>query len=155
MELVQLGQSDRIDGPRRSKTKSRTVLVMAIVLIGLSLSSCSSLFRTFSPYDVSAVSLEKRENGYLVHIAARRPLKNFEAWVNQDYWLYMTIAEASVDLEGLQQLKPGGLVEQVDLALFEDSVQIAIKLSKRIRFREIIHDAKSDDIFVALHLVEE
>ena len=151
MEFLHVTGRGRCTGWRGSKK----AFALAALLAGLSFSSCSSLFRTISPYDVSAVSLEKRENGYLVHIAARRPLKNFEAWVNQDYWLYMTIAEASVDLKGLQQLKPGGLVEQVDLALFEDSVQIAIKLSKRIRFRDIIHDAKSDDIFVALHLVEE
>ncbi len=127
-------------------------LSIGITIVFISLQSCSlSIFRTAPDYDVSDVLIEERRNGYLLRIVAHRQISQFEAWVNREEWLYITIAEATVNLENLELLRPSGLIELIEVTPFEGSVQIAMKLSRTIRYCDVIRDKKSNDILVALH----
>ncbi len=127
-------------------------LSIGITIVFIFLQSCSlSIFRTVPDYDVSDLLIEERRNGYLLRIVAHRQISQFEAWVNREEWLYITIAEATVNLENLELLKPSGLIELIEVTPFEGSVQIVMKLSRTIRYCDVIRDKKSNDILVALH----
>ena len=128
-------------------------LAAAIATVPLALQSCSlGLFSAAPKFDVSDVQLEERFNGYLIRIVAHREIRHFEALVSRDNWLYITIAEASVDLENLASLEPTGLIELIEVTPFETSIQIVMRLSRKIRYCDVIRDEKSNDILVALHI---
>ncbi len=128
-------------------------LAAAIATVTLALQSCSlGLFSTAPKFDVSDVQLEERFNGYLIRIVAHREIHHFEVLVNRDNWLYITIAEASVDLENLASLEPIGLIELIEVTPFETSTQIVMRLSRKIRYCDVIRDEKSNDIIVAVHI---
>ena len=128
-------------------------LAAAIATVTLALQSCSlGLFSAAPKFDVSYVQLEERFNGYLIRIVAHREIHHFEALVNRDNWLYITIAEASVDFENLSSLEPIGIIELIEVTQFETSIQIAMRLSRKIRYCDVIRDEKSNDIIVAVHI---
>lgn len=128
-------------------------LQVGTTIILIFLQSCSlGIFRTAPVYDISEMLLEERLNGYLIRLVARREISDLEVLVNREYWLYITIAEATVDLDNLQSLKPEGLVEVIEVSSFESSVQIMLKLSQKIRYCDVLRDEKSNDILLALHL---
>lgn len=128
-------------------------LAVGIALFALTLQSCSlGIFRTAPEYAVSDLLIEEHLNGYLIRIVAHSEIDHFEAWASVSNWLYITIAEVAVNIENLELLKPAGIVERIEITPFETSVQIAMKLSRRIRYCDVIRDTKSYDILVALHL---
>ncbi len=131
----------------------QTVWVVGITVSLLFVQSCSLGIFTAGPrFDVSDVTLEERLNGYLIRIVANRPIDDFEVLVNRDYRLNITIAEASVDLESLRSLRPTGLVEEIEVTPSEHFVQLMMKFSRKIRYRDVIRLRNSNDILLAIHL---
>lgn len=101
-------------------------------------------------FDFSTLHMERKSNGMLIRIPASRPLTDFESWLKQDGWLYVTIADARADVDALNKLKPVGLVRKIVAIQSPTSVQLTFRLSGKIAASEIIKEDNSNDILITL-----
>lgn len=101
-------------------------------------------------YDFSTVLLEPKSNGMLLRIPCARPLKDFENWLRDDGWLYVTIADARADVAAINKLKPSGLVRQIVAIQSPASVQLTFRLTGKIAASEIVRADDSNDILILL-----
>ncbi len=101
-------------------------------------------------FDFSTLHMERKSNGMLIRIPASRPLTDFESWLKQDGWLYVTIADARADVDALNKLKPVGLVRKIVAIQSPTSVQLTFRLSGKIAASEIIKQDNSNDILITL-----
>jgi N-acetylmuramoyl-L-alanine amidase len=103
-----------------------------------------------STFDIPTITMETRNNGMLIRIPAAKPLPEYESWLRQDGWLYVTIADANADVKKINALKPSGLVRRIVAIQSPGSVQLTFRLSGKIAASEIIKDANSNDLLVAI-----
>jgi N-acetylmuramoyl-L-alanine amidase len=103
-----------------------------------------------SGFDFSTLTLEEKSNGMLIRIPAMRPMKEFESWLRQDGWLYVTIANAKADVEAINMLKPLGIVRKIVAIQSPTSVQLTFKIAGRIAATEIMNADSSNDILISL-----
>jgi len=101
-------------------------------------------------YDFTTLKLEVKSNGMLIRIPTARTLHEFESWLKQDGWLYVTIADAKADIEAINKIKPIGLVKKIVAIQSPTSVQLTFKISGKIASSEIIKDESSNDILISL-----
>ncbi len=126
-----------------------TALVgLATLLLAASLNSCAS-FST-SAYDVSGISVQQKENGYLIELAARRPVKEVTAFISKDNWLIITLVGATVDFDRLRTWSPDELISQVQVVGYSTSVQLTLKLRKDFHTCDVVHPPGSNNIDIAL-----
>ena len=103
-----------------------------------------------SGFDFSTLHMEQKSNGMLIRVPASRPLTDFESWLKQDGWLYVTIADARADVDALNKLKPVGLIRKIVAIQSPTSVQLTFRLSGKIAASEIIKQENSNDILISL-----
>ncbi len=101
-------------------------------------------------YDIATLRFEEKSNGLLIRIPTSRPLTDFESWLKQDGWLYVTIADARADVDSLNRIAPSGLVKKVVAIQSPTSVQLTFKLSGNIASAEILKSEHSNDILVSV-----
>jgi N-acetylmuramoyl-L-alanine amidase len=101
-------------------------------------------------FDVVGLSSEKMKNGYLIRIHTTRPLTNVDRFLRNNVWLYVTISNAAADTTALNKMLPFGIVRELIAVQSPTSVQLAFFLAKKIAGADIIQDAASNDILVAL-----
>ena len=101
-------------------------------------------------FDFSTLKMEKKSNGMLIRIPVKRPLSEFESWLRRDGWLYVTIADATADVDALDKTPSFGLVKKVVAIQSPTAVQLTFKLSGKIAASEIIKDESSNDILISL-----
>ncbi|MGA9365042.1 MAG: N-acetylmuramoyl-L-alanine amidase [Bacteroidota bacterium] len=103
-----------------------------------------------SPFDITDLSFEPKLNGYLVRIGATKHFDEFESWQKPDGWLYVTIANAKVDLERVNGAQSTGIFNKILAIQYPTSVQLTFKLAKTIASSEIVSDPSSNDILLSL-----
>ncbi|MEK9137681.1 MAG: N-acetylmuramoyl-L-alanine amidase, partial [Bacteroidota bacterium] len=101
-------------------------------------------------FDFTTLKMESRSNGMLIRIPSSRQLSDFESWLKNDGWLYVTIADAKADVDALNKLKPVGFIKKIVAIQSPTSVQLTFKLSSKIAASEIIRDENSNDILISL-----
>ncbi len=122
-----------------------------------------ALFNLFSPqavaldtakfaptFDITGLSSEKMKNGYLLRIRTARRLSDVDRFLRNSVWLYVTVSNATADTARLNKMMPFGIVRELITVQSPTSVQLAFFLDKKIADAEIIQDASSSDILVAL-----
>jgi hypothetical protein len=123
--------------------------VLFTVILSLTLfSSCATLFS--SAYDVSAMTVEKKENGCLVELSARKPIKDVSAFVSRDNWLVITLVGATVDFDRLRSWESDDLVSEVEVVGYRTSVQLTLKLKKIFRTCEVVHPKGTNNVEISL-----
>ena len=105
---------------------------------------------TVEGYDFTTLKLEVKSNGMLIRIPIAQPLHDFESWLKQDGWLYVTIADAKADIDAINRIKPVGLIKKIVAIQSPTSVQLTFKISGKIASSEIIKDESSNDILISL-----
>jgi N-acetylmuramoyl-L-alanine amidase len=100
--------------------------------------------------DFSTLKMETKSNGMLIRIPASRPLTDFESWLKQDGWLYVTIADAKADVNVINAIKPVGMVRKIIAIQSPTSVQLTFKLSGKIAAAEISREENSNTILISL-----
>ncbi len=103
-----------------------------------------------SQFDIPTLQFEPKANGLVIRVRAEKPLNDFESWLRQDGWLYVTIADARADTQAINNLKPGGMVSRIVAIQAPTSVQLTFKLSGKVAASEIIRDEESGDILVSI-----
>jgi len=100
--------------------------------------------------DIPTILFEPKVNGLVIRVKASRPLRDFESWLRQDGWLYVTIAEARADTQAINRLKTDGMIRRIVAIQTPTSVQLTFKLSGKIAASEILPDDHSDDILISI-----
>jgi hypothetical protein len=119
------------------------------VLLSLTLfSSCATVFS--SAYDVSAMTVENKENGCLVELSARKPIKDVTAFVSRDNWLVITLVGATVDFDRLRSWESDDLVSEVEVVGYRTSVQLTLKLKKIFRTCEVVRPKGTNNVEISL-----
>lgn len=122
-------------------------LFPAILLV-----SCTALLRTVnSGYDVTGIVGEPKENGYLLRIESASRLKNVQAWIGQDNWLYITIPDTNVNENRLSRLRTDSVITGVKFFRYENSVQLTVKLSQPFGHVEVLQYPDNDNVYVVLY----
>jgi N-acetylmuramoyl-L-alanine amidase len=101
-------------------------------------------------FDIPTLSFEPKANGLVIRIHAARSLPDFESWLRQDGWLYVTVADARADTLSINQLAPGGMVRRIVTVQSPTSVQFTFRLSGKIAATEIFRDENTNDILVSI-----
>ena len=101
-------------------------------------------------FDIPTLDFEPKANGLVIRVRAKKPLNDFESWLRQDGWLYVTIADARADTQAINNLKPGGMISRIVAIQTPTSVQLTFKLSGKVAASEIIRDDNSGDILVSI-----
>ena len=100
--------------------------------------------------DIPTLSFEPKANGLVIRIHAKRPLSDFESWLRQDGWLYVTIAGAMADTQAINSLSAGDMVRRVVAIQSPGSVQLTFKLAGKVAASEILRDEHSNDVLVSI-----
>jgi hypothetical protein len=103
-----------------------------------------------SIFDVRDLTIERKSNGYLICLSANKRIEGIEAFISKSNWLIITIANASMDMNKVKSLKPLGIIQKIEIDKFESSVQLSMKLSEKGGRVEVVHDPKTNNVFVDL-----
>jgi N-acetylmuramoyl-L-alanine amidase len=101
-------------------------------------------------YDIQAVELDQKANGMLVRIRSTKRFTDYEAWLKQDGWLYVTIAGARADTASINAIPSRGLVRRIVAIQSPTSVQLTFRLTGTIEATELIQDPNSNDLLLTI-----
>ncbi len=101
-------------------------------------------------YDIPAVELDQKSNGMLVRIRSTKRFTDYEAWLKQDGWLYVTIAGARADTASINAIPSRGLVRRIVSIQSPTSVQLTFRLTGTIEATELIQDPNSNDLLLTI-----
>jgi N-acetylmuramoyl-L-alanine amidase len=110
--------------------------------------------RAASRFDITGIDFEEKSNGYLVKVRCSTNLPDYETFlkiVNDDTWLYITIANARADAAAIKKIRPSGFVKKIMVFQSPTSVQLTVRVKGQMNSNEPIPAVGSNDIFVALH----
>jgi N-acetylmuramoyl-L-alanine amidase len=102
--------------------------------------------------DITTLTMETRANGMVIRIPAARPLTEFESWLRDDGWLYVTIAGARADAARLNAVKPQGLIREIVAIQSAGSLQLTFRLGGKVAAAEVVRDGDSNDLLVTLRV---
>ncbi|MGB6121895.1 MAG: N-acetylmuramoyl-L-alanine amidase [Bacteroidota bacterium] len=102
------------------------------------------------PYDITTLKMEQKANGLLIRIPSTKRLEDYESWLRQDGWLYVTIANARADTTTINTLKPVGAVKKIVAIQSPTSVQLTFHLSGKIAATEVLRDNASNDLLISV-----
>jgi N-acetylmuramoyl-L-alanine amidase len=128
---------------------SRTALAIDTVL---EMARIDSL-KEAKGFDISAVTVEGKKNGYLIRIHSTKKLKDVDRFMRNDDWLYVTLPNARADTAGLDTVEANQIFEQIIAVQSPTSTQLSFKLRKKVDSFEIVQDVSSNDVLVSLHTV--
>ncbi len=120
-------------------------------LIVVSIPSIEPVRPAFDVYDIM---IDRRSNGYLFRIKTARKIKDYEIWLGQNNWLYITIANAKINISKIKNLSEPDLFSKVEIIPYGTSVQLSFKLIPKVKHYEIITEKNTDDILIALYTDE-
>lgn len=104
-----------------------------------------------SQFDVTGLSIESRQNGYLLTIKAPRKLGTFDAFLSHDGWLYVTINDAQADTVALSRFKAVDAIRRVLVFQSPTSVQLTFQVSPDIVQVDPLIDSQNSNLLIALH----
>jgi N-acetylmuramoyl-L-alanine amidase len=111
-----------------------------------------------SRFDITGLDFEEKTNGFLVHIRCTKKIPDYESFlkpIGDDTWLYITLANARVDVAAINRIKASGFVKKIMVFQSPSSVQLTIRLKGTMNSPEAIPVQGTDDIVVALHPATE
>ncbi len=101
-------------------------------------------------FDIPTIECEQKTNGMLVRIRSTKRFTDYEAWLKQDGWLYVTIAGARADTAAINDLPSRGLIRRIVAIQSPTSVQLTFRLSGTIEATELIQDSGSNDLLLTI-----
>jgi N-acetylmuramoyl-L-alanine amidase len=116
-----------------------------------------------STYNVTGISYSSRANGTLIRLRSQKKLTDYESWIKYDAddtekkkgRLYVTIANASLDVEALKKVQPAGIVKQLMMFPSPTSVQLTFGLEGAVSGTEIIQADPGNDLLITIYTPTE
>jgi N-acetylmuramoyl-L-alanine amidase len=102
------------------------------------------------PYDIATLEMDRKANGLLIRIPSTKRLEDYESWLRQDGWLYVTIANARADTSTINTLEPVGIIKKIVAIQSPTSVQLTFRLSGKIAATEVLRDNASNDLLISI-----
>ncbi len=99
---------------------------------------------------IGEIAIEQKSNGMLIRLACEGTPTEYESWLRDDGWLYVTVGNASADVAALNKTKPSGLVQKVVAIQSRGSLQLTFKLNGKIAASEIMRHDASDDLLLSV-----
>ena len=100
--------------------------------------------------DFSTLKLEAKTNGMVIRIPTTRRFDDFESWLKQDGWLYVTISGAKADVGAINKLTPAGLVKKIVAIQSPTSVQLTFKIAGKLAASEMMREEGTNNILISL-----
>lgn len=101
--------------------------------------------------NITNLNISSKENGTLIHIySAKKFTKKDISLKIANNWFYIDIFGAKVHSEALASRKTAGIISEIQVIPFEQSVSFAFKLKKQVESKELVFDENSNDFLVNL-----
>ena len=101
-------------------------------------------------FDFTTLKLEPKANGMIIRIPTPRLLHDFESWLKQDGWLYVTVADARADVDAINRITPTGLVRKILAIQSPTSVQLTFRIAGKIAACEMLREEGTNNILISL-----
>jgi hypothetical protein len=116
------------------------------------LSSCSSLYTSRSTsFNISGIFPEKKENGYVLKIAAVQNIGKVEAWIGENNWLYVSIPDTSINTSQLDDLLSCPIVSKMHFFRYAGSVQVTLQLNQQFDHVGVLSYPDEYNTYVVLY----
>lgn len=100
--------------------------------------------------DIVSVILEQKNNGMLIRLPLKKKVDDYESWLRQDGWLYVTLVDVKADVKAINALKGMGIVKNIVAIQSPTAVQLTFKLSGKVAATEILRDEGSNDLLLTI-----
>lgn len=102
-------------------------------------------------YDIAGIHVEKRMNGYLVTVLANRKLGDYESWLNENGWFFLTIANAKADTNAIKRAETYGAIRQILTFQSPTSVQLTFRVSPDVVPPvDVVVDSATNNLLISL-----
>jgi N-acetylmuramoyl-L-alanine amidase len=102
-------------------------------------------------YDIAGIQVEKKLNGYLVTVLANRKLGDYESWLNDNGWFFLTVANAKADTNAIKKAETYGAIRQILTFQSPTSVQITFKVSPDVVPPvDVVVDSLTNNLLISL-----
>ena len=111
----------------------------------------NSLTAPTPQYDIAGIQVEKKLNGYLVTVLANRRLGDYESWLNDNGWFFLTIANAKADTNAIKQAQTYGAIRQILTFQSPTSVQLTFRVSPDVVPPvDVVVDSSTNNLLISL-----
>jgi len=100
--------------------------------------------------DITGIQIEKKLNGTLITILARKKLGDVESWLKPDGWLFVTITGVTADTEALDATQPFAAVKNVLAFQSATSIQLTFRVAPDVVQAETSVDPASNNLLISL-----
>ena len=102
-------------------------------------------------YDIAGIQVEKKLNGYLVTVLANRKLGDYESWLNDNGWFFLTIANAKADTNAIKRAETYGAIRQILTFQSPTSVQLTFRVSPDVVPPvDVVVDSATNNLLISL-----
>ncbi len=102
-------------------------------------------------FDIAGIDVQKKLNGYLVTVLANRRLGDYESWLNDQGWFFLTVANAKADTDAIKKTKTYGAIRQILTFQSPTSVQLTFRVSPDVVPPvDISVDSASNNLLISL-----
>lgn len=103
-----------------------------------------------SPYDITGLQFAEFENGFLITVRAARRLGDYDAILQKDGWVYVTVANATADTLAIAQTKPEGPIREIIPIVAKTAFQLTFRVDRSVERVSVSRDPGSHNLLVSL-----
>ncbi|HEY6952327.1 MAG TPA: N-acetylmuramoyl-L-alanine amidase [Bacteroidota bacterium] len=102
-------------------------------------------------FDIAGIQVEKKMNGYLVTVQANRKLGDYESWLNDRGWFFLTVANAKADTNAIKKAQTYGAIRQILTFQSPTSVQLTFRVSPDVVPPvDVVVDSTTNNLLISL-----
>jgi N-acetylmuramoyl-L-alanine amidase len=102
-------------------------------------------------FDIAGLQVEKKMNGYLVTVLANRKLGDYESWLNDNGWFFLTVANAKADTNAIKRTETYGAIRQILTFQSPTSVQLTFRVSPDVVPPvDVVVDSTTNNLLISL-----
>jgi len=102
-------------------------------------------------FDIAGLQVEKKMNGYLVTVLANRKLGDYESWLNDHGWFFLTVANAKADTNAIKRTETYGAIRQILTFQSPTSVQLTFRVSPDVVPPvDVVVDSTTNNLLISL-----
>lgn len=110
------------------------------------------IFNIVSGFDITAMTIDQKSNGILVHLQATKKFSKDDLRVRiRNNWLYLDIYQGKIDSGALSKIRPEGVIKKIiPEQVSENIAQISFRITGSIIEAKPILSAESNNIMLSI-----